>query len=177
MTGRTYSATILALGGAILMALGLYFLFVRPPLLPEDLRFMETSLSDVQQNMPGLLIWLRRVFWVMGGYMFATGLLTVFVAVTTFRTRTRGVVVIVALSGLPSIGLMAVLSWHWPCIQGNGATHEQKLLFSTHASVTRRSHRPRFVASWKLTVQWRQSGFPSRKIEARWTRLIIWPAS
>jgi hypothetical protein len=111
MTGRTYPATILALGGAILMALGLYFLFVRPPLLPEDLRFMETSLSDVQQNMPGLLIWLRRVFWVMGGYMFATGLLTVFVAVTTFRTRTRGVVVIVALSGLTSIGLMAVLNF------------------------------------------------------------------
>ena len=111
MTGRTYSATILALGGTILMALGLYFVFLRPPLLPEDLRFMGTSLADVQHTMPGLLIWLRRVFWVMGGYMFATGLLTFFVAVTTFRARARGVAGVVALSGLTSIGLMAVLNF------------------------------------------------------------------
>jgi hypothetical protein len=111
MIGRNYAAIILAHGGAILMALGLYFVFVRPPLLPEDLRFMGTSLGEVQQVMPGLLLWLRRVFWVMGGYMFATGLLTFFLAVTTFRARTRGVVVIVALSGLTSIGLMAVLNF------------------------------------------------------------------
>ena len=60
MTLRPYSATVLALGGAVLMALGVYFLFLRPPLLPEDPRFMGTSLAQLQAAAPGLAIWLRR---------------------------------------------------------------------------------------------------------------------
>ena len=107
---RPYSATVLALGGAILMILGLYFVFLRPPLLPEDPRFMGTSMAQVQMSVPGLLIWLRRVFWVMGGYMFATGLLTLYVALTSFRDRVRGAPIIVAISGLTSIGLMAAVN-------------------------------------------------------------------
>ena len=110
MTVRPYSATVLALGGAILMILGLYFVFLRPPLLPEDPRFMGTSLAQIQTSVPGLLIWLRRVFWVMGGYMFATGLLTFYVALTSFRDRVRGAVGVVAISGLSSIGLMAAVN-------------------------------------------------------------------
>lgn len=108
---RPYSATVLALGGAILMMLGLYFVFLRPPLLPEDPRFMGTSIAQIQMSVPGLLIWLRRVFWVMGGYIFATGLLTFHVAVTTFRARVRGVAGVVALAGSTSIGLMAVVNF------------------------------------------------------------------
>ena len=107
---RPYSATVLALGGAILMILGLYFVFLRPPLLPEDPRFMGTSMAQVQMSVPSLLIWLRRVFWVMGGYMFATGLLTIYVALTSFRFRVRGAPVVVAISGLTSIGLMAAVN-------------------------------------------------------------------
>ena len=110
MTVRPYSATVLALGGAILMILGLYFVLLRPPLLPEDPRFMGTSLAQIQMSVPGLLIWLRRVFWVMGGYMFATGLLTFYVALTSFRDRVRGAVGVVAISGLSSIGLMAAVN-------------------------------------------------------------------
>ena len=111
MRVQSYSATALALGGTILMTLGLYFMLVRPPLLPEDLRFVGTSLAEVQATLPGLSVWLRRVFWVMGGYIFATGLLTTYVAVTTFRTRARGVGGIVAIAGLTSIGLMAVVNF------------------------------------------------------------------
>ena len=110
MTVRPYSATVLTLGGAILMILGLYFVLLRPPLLPEDPRFMGTSLAQIQISVPGLLIWLRRVFWVMGGYMFATGLLTFYVALTSFRDRVRGAVGVVAISGLSSIGLMAAVN-------------------------------------------------------------------
>ena len=57
-----YSATALTIGGAILMVLGLYFAFLRPPLLPEDARFMGTSLAQVQATLPGLSGWLRHVF-------------------------------------------------------------------------------------------------------------------
>ena len=110
MKFRPHSATVLALGGAILIILGLYFVFLRPPLLPEDPRFMGTSMAQVQMSVPGLLMWLRRVFWVMGGYMFATGLLTLYVALTSFRFRFRGAPVVVAISGLTSIGLMAAVN-------------------------------------------------------------------
>ena len=111
MSLRPYSATVLALGGAILMILGLYFVFLRPSLLPEDPRYMGTSLAQIQETVPGLLIWLRRVFWVMGGYMFATGLLSFHLAVTAFRTRARGVACVVVLAGMTSIGLMAVVNF------------------------------------------------------------------
>ena len=108
---RPYSATALALGGTILMVLGLYFAFLRPPLLPEDLRSMGTSLAELPATVPGLLIWLRRVFWVMGGYMFATGVLTTYVAATVFRARVPGVAGIVTLAGVTSIGVMAVMNF------------------------------------------------------------------
>ena len=75
----------LALGGVILMAMGIYFGFLRPPLLPEDLKYMGASLTQIQSVIPGLQPWLTRVFGVLGGYLFATGLLTVYVAVTGFR--------------------------------------------------------------------------------------------
>ena len=110
MTKRPYSATVLAFGGTILMILGLYFVLLRPPLLPEDPRFMGTSMAQIQLSVPGLLIWLRRVFWVLGGYIFATGLLTIYVALTSFRVRLRGAAVVVAISGLTSIGLMAAVN-------------------------------------------------------------------
>ena len=111
MTLRPYSATALTIGGAIAMALGLYFVFLRPPVLPEDLRFVGTSMTQLQARMPGLLPWLRRVFWVLGGYMFATGLLTSYAAVTVFRARARGAAGVVALAGLASVGWMAVVNF------------------------------------------------------------------
>ena len=108
---KPYSATLLALGGVILMGLGLYFVFLRPPLLPEDPRFMGTTLEQILATMPGLLVWLRRVFWVVGGYMFAAGLLTIHVAMTSFRLRYRGAAVVAGLAGLASIGLMAAVNF------------------------------------------------------------------
>ena len=111
MTRYPRSAVALALGGAILMALGLYFAVLRPSLLPEDPRFMGSTLAQVQEALPGLLIWLRRVFWVMGGYIFTTGLLMVYVALTAFRSRARGAASVVAVSGFASIGLMVVVNF------------------------------------------------------------------
>ena len=45
MKPSPYSAATLALGGIILMGMGAYFVFVRPPLLPEDLRSAAVSMS------------------------------------------------------------------------------------------------------------------------------------
>lgn len=111
MKSRSSASVLLAVGGIIQMGLGLYFVFLRQPLLPEDPRYMGSSLQTIQTMVPGLLIWLRRVFWVMGGYMFTTGLLTSYVALSTFRARAAGAALVVALAGLTSIGLMAVVNF------------------------------------------------------------------
>ena len=108
---RPYSATALAGGGAILASLGLYFAFLRPPLLPEDLRFIGASLAQIEATIPGMLIWLRRVFQVMGGYMFAAGVLSFHVAITSFRERARSAFLAVAVAGASSMGLMVVVNF------------------------------------------------------------------
>jgi hypothetical protein len=105
------SSILLALNGIIVMGLGLYFVFIRPPLLPEDARFMGTTLIDIQNAIPGLLTWLRRVFWVMGGFMFATGLLLLYVSQTTFRAHITSAWLVIALAALSSIGWMAVVNF------------------------------------------------------------------
>lgn len=56
---KPYSANVLALAGAVLSGLGLYFIFIRPGLLPEDLRYMGTTMGNVDFNLPKLLNWLH----------------------------------------------------------------------------------------------------------------------
>lgn len=112
MSTKLYaSSVLLALNGIILMGLGLYFVFLRPPLLAEDPRFMGTTLAEIHTFLPGLLVWLRRVFWVMGGFMFATGLLLLYVAQTTFRTHLGSARLVVAIAALSSIGWMAAVNF------------------------------------------------------------------
>lgn len=106
-----HSSTVLFLGGVLLIGLGLYFMFLRPPLLPEDPRYMGTSLEEIRSGFPGLFLWLPRVFFVLGGYMASTGLLTCYLAKTSFRTRAAGVAWIVAATGMTSIGLMAAVNF------------------------------------------------------------------
>ena len=72
---------------------------------------MGSTLQNVKENIPGLLNWLQKVFWVMGGYIFTTGLLIIFIALTSFRKRLRGAFSIVALAGISSIGLMTVVNF------------------------------------------------------------------
>lgn len=68
------------------MAMGAYFAFLRPPLLPEDIRYMGSSLGQIQSAIPGLRPWLARVFGVLGGFIFAAGLLAVYVAATSLTS-------------------------------------------------------------------------------------------
>jgi len=47
----------------------------------------------------------------MGGYIFTTGLLTLFIASTSFRTRMKSAFVIVTIAGLTSIKLMTSVNF------------------------------------------------------------------
>ena len=111
MKRQKYASLAFGLGGILLIGLGLYFMFLRPVLLPEDPRYMGTSLAEIQQTFPGLLLWLRRVFWVMGGFILASGLLTTYIALTGFQQPERGARVLVTLANLVSIGWMAIVNF------------------------------------------------------------------
>ena len=108
---RLLASGSLGFGGLILMGMGAYFAFLRPPILPEDSRYIGVSLVRIQDSAPGMLPWLSRVFTVLGGYMFATGLLTAYVAATSFRTAKPVTTAVVAIAGLASIGWMAITNF------------------------------------------------------------------
>lgn len=110
MTLRPYSSRVLALCGLILVGMGLYVVLLRPALLPEDTRYIGADMPEIRASVPGLLDWLEKVFWVMGGYILSVGLLTLYIALTAFRSRTKGVSSTVTLAGLASIGWMATVN-------------------------------------------------------------------
>ena len=106
--GRRLSLLIFVVCGIWLVGLGCYFALLRPALLPEDPRFIGTSLAQIQSTVPGLERWLDRVFVVMGGFMAASGLLTAFVAVTAVPARRKGTGSVLLLAGLATV---VTMSW------------------------------------------------------------------
>jgi hypothetical protein len=110
MSARSYGAWLLGLCALVLMGMGLYFVAVRPPLLPEDVRGIGATPAALEAVAPGLTWWLRRVFWVLGGYLFTTGLLTLYVTMTALRARARGAPTVMAIAGMTSIGWMAAVN-------------------------------------------------------------------
>lgn len=108
---KPYSFPILAFAGFLLVGMGLYFIFLRPSLLPEDLKYIGSTLQNVQENFPGSLYWLKKVFLVMGGFVFTTGVLIMYISLTSFRHRQPGAYVIAAFAGITSIGLMTVVNF------------------------------------------------------------------
>lgn len=97
--------------GVWLVALGTYFVFVRPALLPEDPSFIGVPLARLREAAPGLEAWLRIVFTVMGGFMTGAGVLTVFAARTAVPARVRGTGWAIVLAGLPTVVLMSAMNF------------------------------------------------------------------
>ena len=107
----TLSAILLAVAGTSLVLMGLYFLLLRPALLPEDIRFMALSDAELASVRPKLEAWLSHVFQVMGGYVLATGVLTITLAATAYRAHQRGAGIGALIGGVASIGLMAAVNF------------------------------------------------------------------
>ena len=84
---RSASSWMIAVCGAWLVGLGLYFIFVRPSLLPEDPRYIGLDLAAIRSAVPGLERWLAKVFTVMGGFMAGAGVLTLHLALTAIPRR------------------------------------------------------------------------------------------
>jgi hypothetical protein len=59
--GWSASALLLAFSGILLIGMGCYFLFIRPALLPEDVRYMSLMPSELESIGPRLAAWLNHV--------------------------------------------------------------------------------------------------------------------
>jgi hypothetical protein len=104
------SSIVLAIAGILLVGMGLYFIILRPPLLPEDVRFMGVG-AQLDPIRPQLAAWLAYVFWVLGGYILATGALTVTLAATSFRRHSSAAAWGALIGGVASIGWMAAVNF------------------------------------------------------------------
>jgi hypothetical protein len=105
------SAILLAVAGVTLVGTGFYFLLLRPPLLPEDVRYMGLGVEQLATVRPRLEAWLTHVFRVMGGYVLATGVLTITLAATSLRRHEWGAGLGALIGGAASIGWMAVVNF------------------------------------------------------------------
>ena len=101
------SGKLFAVCGLWMVLLGSYFIFLRPALLPEDPRFMGTSLEALRAAVPGLERWLGHVFNVMGGFMVAAGALTMLVAWRFLATRAPGTLLAMSVAGGCGVVLMS----------------------------------------------------------------------
>ena len=107
----TPSSIVLIMAGVTLIGVGVYFILLRPPLLPEDIRYMDLPAAQLDIIRPRLELWLTHVFRVMGGYVLATGVLTVTLAATAFRAHQTGAAIGALIGGSASIGWMAVVNF------------------------------------------------------------------
>ncbi|WP_295696766.1 hypothetical protein [Lapillicoccus sp.] len=96
--------------GIVVLLVGVYFVTVRPSLLPEDARYMGSTVEGLIEVVPGLSGWLRRVFWVLGGFTVTTGLLVVYVARTGLSANGFGGLAILSVAGVGSVGWMTVVN-------------------------------------------------------------------
>ena len=107
----TPSSIVLVTAGVTLIGTGFYFLLLRPPLLPEDIRYMVLPPAQFDILRPLLELWLTHAFRVMGGYVLATGVLMMTLAVTAFRTHQNGAAIGCLIGGVASVGWMAVVNF------------------------------------------------------------------
>ena len=116
------SAALLTLCGLVLVGMGVYFMVFRPPLLPEDIHYIGADPVMLAASAPGLVGWLHKVFWVLGGYISAAGVLTIFVARTALPARVHGSLGVIVLAGAASVASMAATNFvinsdfKWPLL-------------------------------------------------------------
>lgn len=108
---RSAAQWLFVVCGVWLVSLGFYFIFVRPPLLPEDVRYMGTHPEAVRAALPGLAAWLGKVFTVMGGFMTGAGVLVTYVALRVMPHQPPGTVGALVLVGALTVGLMSAVNF------------------------------------------------------------------
>ena len=93
------------------IGLGLYFIFLRPELLPEDVRYMGSDLQSLRSVAPHFGDWLGKVFTVMGGFMAGAGVLITYFGYRVMPLHLRGTAVILLATGGLTLGLMSAVNF------------------------------------------------------------------
>jgi hypothetical protein len=107
---RPLCAWLLAAAGAATIVIGIYFIFIRPPLLPEDLRYIGMCSEGLLAATPKLVRRLELVFTVLGGYIVGAGVLLTHLALGAFAGRKPYAFLVAALGGGFTTGLMSVVN-------------------------------------------------------------------
>ena len=75
------------------------------------MRYLGASQAQIEIAAPRLAAWLGHVFLVLGGYIAATGILTMALAATAYREHRRTAAIAALLGGAASIGLMTAVNF------------------------------------------------------------------
>jgi len=108
---RGTAELLIASCGVWQIGLGLYFIFLRPTLLPEDIRYMSADLQALQAVAPLLADWLSKVYTVMGGFMAGAGVVIAYFGWKVMPLRPRGTVAVLVGTGALTLGLMSAVNF------------------------------------------------------------------
>jgi hypothetical protein len=109
---RKLALMLLAGCGLFQTGMGLYFVVLRPTMLPEDERFIGVKLDTLAQMSTSIPVWLDRVFIVLGGHAVATGLLVMLTAILLgLRPISLTALAFIATAGSASVGLMSAMNF------------------------------------------------------------------
>ena len=110
---RRTAAGLIGVCGVYQAAIGLYFMALRPAMLPEDVRFLGIDVMRLYASLPRLETWLHLVFVVLGGQMAAVGALVVGSSLRIFQAqlRNRHEVAWLGAAGLLSVGTMSAVNF------------------------------------------------------------------
>jgi hypothetical protein len=97
--------------GVWLLGLGLYFILLRPALLPEDARYIGATVGRIRADLRCLEAWLARVFIVLGGSIVGAGVLTILVATTSLPQQPSSTPWAIALAGALTVALMSATNF------------------------------------------------------------------
>jgi peptidoglycan/LPS O-acetylase OafA/YrhL len=109
--GRGAAEWLIAACGVWHVGLGLYFIFVRPALLPEDIRYIAADVKTLQAAAPHLADWLDKVFTVMGGFMAGAGVLIAYFGWMILPSRPRWATLVLVLAGALTLVLMSAVNF------------------------------------------------------------------
>jgi len=108
---RGLAQWLIAICGVWLIGLGLYFILLRPPLLPEDARYLGADLQTLQAAAPHLADWLSKVFTVMGGFMAGAGVLVAAFGWLVMPSRPGWTMLVLVLVGASTVALMSAVNF------------------------------------------------------------------
>ena len=110
---RGAAAGLIGACAAYQLVVGAYFVAFRPPLLPEDLRFLGATAERFVVLLPRLERWLDLVFAVLGGQMAALGVLLAGFAARLARSRAMDghELVLLGLAGVLSVASMSAANF------------------------------------------------------------------